>query len=54
VHGQEIPVVEVTDSGIPTAASTRGTQNIDTLKDLFQLEGIVIEVLAVSAASLIW
>jgi hypothetical protein len=46
--------MEVTDSGIPAAASTCGTQDINTLKDLFQFEGIVIEVLAVSAASLIW
>ena len=53
VHGQEVPLVEVADAGIPATVSTNGTQAVDPLEGLFQREGVVVEVLAASAASLI-
>jgi len=52
VHGQQIPIVEVADTGIPAAAAADRTQAADTLEILFQHGGIVIEVLTVSALAL--
>jgi hypothetical protein len=52
VYGQQIPIVEVADTGIPAAAAADRTQAADPLEILFQHSGIVIEVLAVSALAL--
>lgn len=52
VHRQEIPVVEAADTGIPAATAAHRTEDADTLKMLFQHNGIVIEVLTVSALDL--
>ena len=52
VYRQQIPVVEAADTGIPTAAAAYRTEDADTLKILFQHNGIVIEVLTVSAVAL--
>jgi hypothetical protein len=52
VYGQQIPIEEVADTGIPTAAAADRTQAADTLEILPQHRGIVIEVLTVSALAL--
>jgi hypothetical protein len=49
VYGQQIPIVEVADTGVPAAAAADRTQAADPLEILFQHGGIVIEVLTVSA-----
>jgi hypothetical protein len=52
VYGQQIPIVEVADTGIPAAAAADRTQAADSLEVFFQHGGIVIEVLTVSALAL--
>jgi hypothetical protein len=47
---QEIPIVELADTTIPTTAASYRTEDADTLKKLFQHSWFVIEVLTVSTA----
>jgi hypothetical protein len=42
--------VEFTDTTIPTTAASYRTEDVYTLKEFFQHNGIVVEVLTVSAA----
>ena len=52
VYGQQIPIVQVADTGIPTAASANRAETADPLEILFQHKGIVIEMITVSALAL--
>jgi len=50
VYRQKISIVESADTAIPPRASSYRTEAVYTLKILFQHNGVVIEVITVSAA----